>query len=297
MNTQALVELITDAVTDAVREALPKMVAAQLDTRMSSLVTPALDKADQHVFSMQAHIQQRITEMQADFATRATAQADALNASWESQVRAMRESIVDQVAAAVASVPSPPAAVGPPGPPGRDGVVTAVHAVHWQPGATVRAGQVVMHRNGLWFANADTTLEPGTGVDGFTLMFDGQELDGFETDDAGALVAVMRYASGRVSRKSTGFRPMSYLGVYDHETSYHANDLVTANGCMWVCKAEATGQRPGTDNAARYWQLAVKCGRDGRDGAPGPRGEQGAPGAAAPAPAKQAPRKSNGAGT
>lgn len=298
MNTQALVELITDAVTDAVREALPKMVAAQLDARMSTLVLPSLEKTDQHVFGMQAHVQARIADMQADFAKRATAQADALTAAWETQVKALRESIVDQVGFAVSGLPSLPGPAGPPGPPGRDAVVTATAAVHWQPGTSYRAGTMVQHRNGLWFANADTSAEPGSGVDGYTLTFDGQELDGFETDATGMLVAVMRHASGRVTRKSTGFRPMAYLGVYDHETTYHRNDCVTASGSMWMCKADqVTGERPGTDNAARAWQLAVKCGRDGRDGAPGPRGERGEPGAAAaPAAAKAATgKKANGA--
>jgi hypothetical protein len=295
MNTQALVELITDAVTDAVREALPKMVAAQLDARMAALVTPALEKVDQHVFGMQAHVQSRITDMQADFAQRAIAQADGLAASWERQVEALRGAIVDQVAQAVAAVPSHPGPAGPPGPPGADGVVRAVPAVHWQAGAQVRAGSVVMHRNGLWFANADTSAEPGSGVDGFTLMFDGQELDGFETDATGALVAVLRYASGRVTRKPTGLRQLAYLGVYDHETTYHTNDVVTASGSMWICKAaDAVGLRPGTDNAARAWQLAVKCGRDGRDGRDGPQGPRGEPGPAA-APAPRTAKQKNGA--
>jgi hypothetical protein len=292
MNTQALVELITDAVTDAVREALPKMVAAQLDARMASLVMPSLEKVDQHVFQMQAHVQARIVDMQADFAKRGIDQCDALTSSWNRRVEALRESIADQVAQAVAAVPSHPGPAGPPGPPGE---VRALVAVHWQPGTTYRAGAVLMHRNGLWFANADSSAEPGSGVDGYTLMFDGQELDGFETDDTGALVAVLRYASGRVTRKPTGLRQLAYLGVYDHETTYHTNDVVTASGSMWICKAADTlGLRPGTDNAARAWQLAVKCGRDGRDGAPGPRGEPGAPGAAA-APARAAKPKVNGA--
>jgi len=298
MKTQQLVDVVTDAVTDAVREVLPKMVAEQLDQLMKSLVMPALHRLDSEAEETRAHVQSRITDMQTDFATRGIAQADALTTSWQKQVDALTDSIVDRVADAMAGVSSQPGPAGPPGPPGRDGTVSAVHAVHWQPGTSYRAGTVVTHRNGLWFANVDTDAEPGTGAAGYTLMIDGQELDGFESDATGALVAVMRHASGRTTRKPTGFRPLAYQGVYDHETAYHRNDCVTASGSMWICKADdVTGERPGTDNAARSWQLAVKCGRDGRDGrdgAQGPRGERGEVGPQGAPAAKPAKSKPNG---
>lgn len=358
MNTQALVELITDAVTDAVREALPRMVAQQLDARVAQIVTPALEKLDRAQTGVDARVQERITDLQADFATRGTAQCDALTASWQRQVEALNaslpravaqvldaqmaelvtpalgrmshaleavdarvqertttlqadfaarmvkaealaaswqlqvdglnEQIVERVAAAVAGIPSQAGPAGPPGPPGRD--ATMVSPVHWKADQTFRRGSVVQHRGGLWFANADTSAEPGTGVDGYALMFDGHELATYEYDERGYQLAIYRYASGREHRVATGFRPFRYAGVYDHATTYHLNDAVTASGCMWMCKAvHVTAMRPGTDEAARHWQLAVKSGRDGKDGAPGPKGdpgEQGPPGVAAPRPTK-----------
>lgn len=363
MNTQQLVELITDAVTDAVREALPRMVATQLDAVVAQVITPALAKLDRALDVMDARVQERITDMQADFATRAIAQADALTASWQRQADAVRdalpravaealdarvaqtitpalekldrvvdgvdarvqersaamqadftarmaqaetlaaswqrqvdglnEQIVERVAAAVAGIPSQAGAAGPPGPPGRD--ATMVSPVHWKTGQTFQRGSVVQHRGGLWFANVDTSAEPGTGVDGYGLMFDGHELAGYEYDERGYQVAIYRYASGREHRAATGFRPFRYAGVYDHATTYHLNDAVTANGCMWMCKAvHVTAVRPGTDEAARHWQLAVKSGRDGKDGAPGPKGDPGAQGPPGIAPPRPTKGKANG---
>lgn len=135
-------------------------------------------------------------------------------------------------------------------------------------------------------------------MDGYALMFDGGELEAFDYDEHGFQRAIYRYASGITRTVETGFRPMRYAGVYDPGTSYHLNDVVTASGCMWVCKAaQVTGMRPGTDEAARDWQLAVKSGRDGRDGAAGARGDRGERGEQGPpgVTAIRAPKKSNGA--
>lgn len=294
MKTQGMVELVTDAVVDAVREAIPQLVSKALDTCMAQRVTPALEQLDRQIFGIQAHVQERITEMQCDFSKRCINQADALTTSWTHQVATLRGSIVDQVAQAVAGVTSPPGAAGPPGPPGppgRDGAITS--PVHWKPDTTFPRGAMVQHKNGLWYANTDTTAEPGTGVDGYLLMFDGHELSGYETDEAGYQVAVYRYASGLVRKVSTGMRPMGYAGVYDHETSYHLNDVVTCEGSMWVCRLPVTlGRRPRTDDGARAWQLAVKCGRDGATGPRGERGEPGPPGASVIRAPKE---KANGA--
>ena len=422
MNTQQVVELVTDAVVDAVREALPRMVTAQLEARMAQLVTPALDKLDralegwdarmmERISAMQAdfatrtttqtealprmvgealdaraaqivapaldkidralegvhaRVQERITDMQADFATRGIAQCDALTDSWQLQVEALRaslapavaealdarvaqlvtpaldklgraledvdarvqertatlqadfaarmvkaetlaaswqcqvdgldRSIVERVAAAVAGIPSQAGAAGPPGPPGAPGRdATMVSPVHWKADQVFQRGAVVQHRGGLWFANQDSSAEPGTGVDGYALMFDGCEIATYEYDERGYQVANYRYASGRVNKVATGFRPFRYAGVYDHGTTYHLNDAVTASGCMWMCKAiHVSGAKPGTDEAARHWQLAVKSGRDGRDGAPGPKGDPGPPGPAGPAAPRPNKGKANG---
>jgi hypothetical protein len=293
MKSQQLVEIITDAVTDAVREALPAMIGKQLDALFQQAVAPQLRALESQVGGIESRTQERITALQADVATRGVAQCDALTTSWQREVTNLAESISDQVAKAVAAIPSRVGPAGPPGPSGRD--ATFLTPVHWKAGETFTRGALVQHKGGLWFANQDTSAEPGTGVDGYSLVIDGEQLAAFEYDARGYQVAVIRHASGVVRRVETGFRPMSYRGIYDHGTSYQAGDLVTANGSMWTCKApEALGLRPGTDEAARAWQLTVKCGRDGAPGAPGPRGErgeQGPPGATVTRAPKQ---KANG---
>lgn len=293
MKTQALVELVTDAVTDAVREVLPRMIADALDRRVSEVIGPEVDRQARALDALQAQVQERLTDMQADFATRGTAQCDALTSSWERQVTALRESIAEQVDRAVSGVPSLPGPRGEPGPAGRDATFTP--PVHWQPETNYTRGSIVMHRNGLWFANQDTAVAPGSGVDGYSLMFDGHELEGYEHDARGYQVAVYRYASGKARRVETGERPFSYCGVYDHATNYYFNDCVTAKGCMWIHKApESCALQPGTNEARDAWQLVVKCGRDGRDGLDGvagpkgDRGEAGPPGAAPRAPKPKA---------
>jgi len=296
MNTQQLVEIITDAVTDAVREALPQMIAKQLEALTAQAIAPALAKLDHALDGTAREVQEKITSMQADFAARGIAQAEALTASWERQVVALNAIIVEQVGTAVASVPSHAGAVGPPGPPGRD--ATFIPPVHWKADTNYSRGSVVIHGAGLWFANQESRAEPGSGGDGFTLMVDGHELASFECDGRGFLCAVLRYASGKVRTVETGFRPFRYAGVYDHATTYHLNDAVTQQGSMWMCKAvHTTGARPGTDEGARHWQLAVKAGRDGRDGLPGAKGERGDRGDAGPpgATVVRAPKqKANG---
>jgi len=299
MNTRALVELITDAVTDAVREALPRMIADAVDRRVTESIAPEVDRQARALVDLADKLQERVTEVQADFATRAIAQADALTTSTGARIDALRGSIAELVTRAVTEVPSHPGPRGEPGPPGRDATFTP--PVHWTPETGFTRGAVVMHRAGLWFANQDTAAEPGSGVDGYSLMFDGHELEGYEHDARGYQVAVYRYASGKVRRVETGERPFSYCGVYDHGTNYYRNDCVTASGCMWIHKApESCGLRPGSDEARAAWQLAVKSGRDGRDGrdgGPGPKGDkgdQGPPGATVIRAPKQ---KANGVPT
>lgn len=299
MKTQAVVELITDAVTDAVREALPRMIADALDKRVAEVISPEVERVASAAAELAERVHERITAAEADFATRATAQADALTNSWQAQATGLRETIAEQVSRAVSGVPSLPGPCGPPGPPGRDATFTP--PVHWQPETNFTRGSVVMHRGGLWFANQDTAAAPGSGVDGYSLMFDGQLRSGTEYDARGFRVEVYRYASGKVERVETGERPFKYCGVFDLQTNYFLNDCVTANGSMWMHKAtESLGLRPGTDEGRDAWQLTVKSGRDGRDGAPGPQGpkgepgEQGPPGAGAKSATKQ---KANGAQT
>lgn len=94
MNSQQLVEIITDAVMGSVRERLPQLIALQVDTRLAQCATPALDRMDGQLADVRAHVQDRITNLQADFAARGIAHADALTASWQQQVDARVAQIV-----------------------------------------------------------------------------------------------------------------------------------------------------------------------------------------------------------
>lgn len=56
-----------------------------------------------------------------------------------------------------------------------------------------------------------------------------------------------------------------YRGVWKEGEVYNREVGVTHAGSMWIAKAVTT-ERPGTDEGAAFWVLAVKRGTDGRDG-------------------------------
>jgi hypothetical protein len=55
-------------------------------------------------------------------------------------------------------------------------------------------------------------------------------------------------------------RPASlrYLGIWDPSRPYDRDDGVTVRGSLWIATAPSRGTRPGTDEAATVWKLAVK---------------------------------------
>jgi len=177
---------------------------------------------------------------------------------------------------------------GPPGPPGRDG--TLAPSIHWKEGLHVAAGACVQHRGGLWFANADSDVEPGAACSGYSLLLDGCEPSTIEPDERGFLFVVYRFASGLEKRLPLNYRPMQDAGVWDADRDYLPNDFVSYGGSLWIARVGHFARRPGTDTGGAAWRLAVKCGKDGKDGEPGPQGpagERGPPGEPPPPP----PRK------
>lgn len=209
-----------------------------------------------------------------------------------------REQISAEVRAAVAALALPAGPPGEPGAPGRDGKDGAepkiAPPVQWTAGIRYARGSLLQHRGGLWFANVETSVEPGEPLSGCALVVDGCEPIRCEADEAGALSLVFRYASGIEKAIALGFRPFAYCGVYDEARQYMPNDLVTCEGSMWIARRDALGTRPGTEAGALIWTLVVKRGKDGRDGPAGPRGERGEAGAAG-APASKRKAASNGA--
>jgi hypothetical protein len=59
---------------------------------------------------------------------------------------------------------------------------------------------------------------------------------------------------------------MTYEGVWTRDRTYARGAAVTDHGCMWISKTTNTNQRPAfTPEAATYWTLVVKKGKDGKD--------------------------------
>lgn len=176
-------------------------------------------------------------------------------------------------------------AAGPEGPAGRD--AHYVRPMPWRAGKHAH-GDVVQHVGGLWEALAATDAEPGTARSAWSLFMDGLNSLHVELDDD-AFALVSRWASGSESRQPF-WRPPHYVNVWDTDTAYRENALVTHDGSLWWAQRDSRGERPGTPyttdglkTRAAAWKLVVKHGkdgRDGRDGADGRDGERGAAGAA-----------------
>lgn len=206
----------------------------------------------------------------------------------------------------------PPGAAGPPGerglagpagPAGRD--AHYVRPIPWRAG-THAAGIVVQHAAGLWEALAPTDAEPGAALSAWVLIYDGAEADRVEADPDGTLALVFKRASGTEQRLRF-WRPWYFTGVWESDSSYAANDVVSHDGSTWLALSASKGECPGSSTVtpqgrtrAAAWRLIVKrgrggapgkdgadgrAGRDGRngtDGAAGPAGPEGPPGPAGP---------------
>jgi hypothetical protein len=57
---------------------------------------------------------------------------------------------------------------------------------------------------------------------------------------------------------------ISYKGVWNAGTRYSVGDATTDHGGIWIAKAASVSRRPGSDQSAAFWQLAVQRGRDGK---------------------------------
>lgn len=85
--------------------------------------------------------------------------------------------------------------------------------------------------------------------------------DGLRVDDFELVGRMMTLKHGDKILKQVRLAFPVYHGVFEAETTYDADDMVTFGGSVWSAIAE-TKSKPGTDDT---WKLAVKKGRDGRD--------------------------------
>lgn len=60
-------------------------------------------------------------------------------------------------------------------------------------------------------------------------------------------------------------KELGFKGVWEQDKSYRRNNIVSCGGSAFVCVADTTTAKPGTDPAA--WSLLSARGRDGRDAA------------------------------
>lgn len=66
--------------------------------------------------------------------------------------------------------------------------------------------------------------------------------------------------------KSIKIPTLIYHGVYDETKTYEKGDCITYSGSLWVCKKDNENSiKPGTEDGAEYWQLAVKKGSDAKN--------------------------------
>jgi hypothetical protein len=280
MNTERIIELITDAVTDAVRDRLPALIAQHAKALYDPIcervksAEAALDRLAANAVPPDAFEAVR-EDVRLLLCEASTAHA-ALMAGLPVHVAA-------EVKTAVAAITLPAGPSGPQGEPGRDG--TFIAPVPYVAGAEVERGTIVRFDHALWYAHTKTNAAPNASGSGYTLVLEVPVPTGSEADASGARSLIFRDASGEEFRVPLGFRPQTYEGVFDATRNYFENQSVTCGGSRWIARHDSIGIRPGTDAGGLVWQLEVKCGKDGRDGAPGPagpRGEPGPPGAAPP---------------
>lgn len=194
---------------------------------------------------------------------------DDCNARIAGALEELRRGVATAIAAGLADLPPPvqgtPGERGEPGPPGRDGRdATMTAPVPYVPGRVFARGSLVLHRGGVWYANADSEVEPGAPHSGYALVLDAVTPLEVVADERGYLTLVLEHASGVRRSLPLGFRPLTYQDVYDVDRDYEPNDAVTINGSVYIARAPSRGVRPGIAEAQGFWTLAVKAGKPAR---------------------------------
>ena|SRR6185436_2468595 len=105
---------------------------------------------------------------------------------------------------------------------------------------------------------------------------DGLGFDDLSMEHDGERAFTFRVASGeRVKEYRFSVPCVIYRGVFSEGTEYERGDAVTWGGSQWIAKETATVKPDESATAAKFWQLAVKRGREGKVGPEGKRGAIG----------------------
>lgn len=137
-----------------------------------------------------------------------------------------------------------------------------------------KAGDIVVHRNGVWQAVEDTDAAPEGADSGWVCVTNGLHDLRIETRGERGRVAIVEMSTGQTHEVSEWTDPTPiHRGLWDPEAQYEAGDEVAKDGSLWRCSVEAsTGDEPGKSGA---WLLAAQRGKTGRPGPQGDRGEKG----------------------
>lgn len=163
------------------------------------------------------------------------------------------ESLDGKIASAVASIKLPDPIPGPEG--------TMGASAPYAPGEVVLALGMRSHAGGLWQAKRETTDEPATSSDDWSLVVDGIKGVAIgSTEDE--FKFVLTTSGGSTVEHSVPVDSLVYKGVYDPAVEYRKNTAVTYGGSLWISKSASVGTQPGSSGGV--WQLAVKRGSDGK---------------------------------
>lgn len=242
-----------EELASGILEALAQSLPEHVERIAQAIVMRALEP----VIGRVVEAEQLLTALNAECVRRA---------SITETLEELRRTVAATITDALADLPPPAQGergeCGPPGRDGRDATITA--PVPYVPGRVFARGSMVLHRGGVWYANADTDVEPGAPHSGYALVLDAVTPTEVVADERGYLTLILEHASGVRRAVPLGFRPLTYQDVYEPERDYEPNDAVTINGSLYIARAPSRGVRPGIAEAQGFWTLAVKAGKSAR---------------------------------
>ena len=119
-------------------------------------------------------------------------------------------------------------------------------------------GVYASHRGGLWVSKSETQ-----GMDGWHCIVNGvDDIDITISEDLRTVEVKTLKTNGQEIKKHFSVPSIVYKEIYSSSEEYKKGDCVTYAGSMWVCKEDATKEKPGSE--AKHWQLSVKRGKDAK---------------------------------
>ena len=236
-------------------EAVARALPAHVERLAGALIERALGPIIEHVAQLTAELA----------AVREEAAGCVRRSSIEATLEELRQTIATTLTAVVAEARGAPGEQGERGAPGRDGRdATLTPPIPYVAGRVYARGSLVIHRGGVWYANADSEVEPGAAHSGFSLVLDAVTPTRIAPDAHGFLQLELEHASGLTRTLPLGYRPLTYQGVWECECDYELNDAATINGSLYIARQFSRGMRPGIAESEGYWTLAVKAGKPAR---------------------------------